>query len=78
MAKTITTKKISTGHYLHIESGLHIVYCMGERTGYWNIWEDEELTREWSTGLGSKWQCIERIEQQYIDNIKELFHAYGS
>jgi hypothetical protein len=60
-----STKKLSKGHYLHISSGLHIVYCMGERTGYWNIWEDENLTKEWSIGINTKWQAIERIENQY-------------
>jgi hypothetical protein len=38
---------------------------MGERTGYWNIWEDENLTKEWSIGINTKWQAIERIENQY-------------
>ncbi len=60
-----STRKISPGHYLHIASGLHIVWCMGDASGYWNIWEDEGCTQEWSIGLNTKWQAIERIEQQY-------------
>jgi hypothetical protein len=57
------TKKLSKGHYLHIASGLHIVYCMGESSGYWNIWEDKELTKEWMVSIPTKWQAIEKIER---------------
>ena len=57
------TKKISKGHYLHIERGLHIVYTMGDVSGYWNIWEDADLTSEWMVSIPTKWQAIEKIEK---------------
>jgi hypothetical protein len=33
---------------------------MGESSGYWNIWEDKELTKEWMVSIPTKWQAIER------------------
>jgi hypothetical protein len=57
------TKKISKGHYIHIATGLHIVFCMGEISGYWNIWEDEQCTKEWYCSIPTKWQAIEKIEK---------------
>jgi hypothetical protein len=58
------TTKIRKGHYIHIKSGLHIVFCMGEKYGYWNIWDDEE---EWQIGIPTKWQCIEKIEKFFTN-----------
>jgi hypothetical protein len=65
-----STKRISQGHYLHLATGLHIVFCMGEQTGYWNIWKDADLIDEWAVGLNTKWQCIEMIENSMIAPIR--------
>jgi hypothetical protein len=62
------TKKIQAGHYLHIRSGLHIVYTMGENTGYWNIWEDGDMTIEWMVSIPTKWQAIDKINT-YLQNL---------
>lgn len=63
--KKAITKKIRQGHYLHLASGLHIVYTMGDVTGYWNIWENEECTSEWMVSIPTKWQAIDKIEKSF-------------
>jgi hypothetical protein len=63
-----STKKIRVGHYLHFRTGLHITFHMGDSCGYWNIYEDEDFTKEWSVGINTKWQCIERIEKYSNQN----------
>lgn len=62
------TKKIGVGHYLHIASGLHITFCMGEQTGWWNIYNDADLISEWQVSIPTKWQCIEKIENYILNN----------
>lgn len=66
MTKNQSTKKIQKGHYLHISSGLHLVFCMGDISGYWNIWEDEACTQEWYCSIPTKWQAIEKIEKYFF------------
>lgn len=54
-------KKVSQGHYTY--KGLHIVLSYGGE--FWNIWYDEDCTKEYGIGIATKRKCVEGIDKYY-------------
>lgn len=52
------TKKLSQGHYLHLETKKHISSWVGDLYTTWNIWNDEHLCDEFAIGFNCKWQAV--------------------